>query len=330
MFSFLEKNKIYKAIYKNKNIEYFTFIKINDEITHGIDVFTEELYDLKNLNSIINDYKPEEYKHSLKLYSFFKNKKMFLLKDSQELFLDFNLNYILRFFELPDSSLIFQDNIDELIKNNVISKIQSYFSRYIDINHVSVYVNQIKKFRNINDILMFIPKEFLLIKKPFWVDEIKKYGTFNQIYSFSIDDISLCNKFNLNILDSIKNEEEFLNTILIKVKEVKDYQKDFYVEYNKKLLIKRISQSKLTLENEKFLANNENDEELIFEISIIQSELEKIEKDIDLIDYFEYPFWPDLLMPDQSNPFYEDYTDESILEAFKWIRYTCDVTDLNI
>ena len=59
MFLNLEKNKIYKAFYKNNNIDYFTFIQINHEMTHGIDVFTKEEYNLKELSALILDYTQE-------------------------------------------------------------------------------------------------------------------------------------------------------------------------------------------------------------------------------------------------------------------------------
>lgn len=329
MFLNLEKNKIYKVIYNNNNIDYFTFIQINDEMTHGIDVFTKEEYNLKQLSSIILDYKQDEYKHALKLYSVFNNKNIFILKNPNDLIIDLDLNYILRFFELPTSSIIFEENIEESILNNVISKTESFFSRYIDTNSLSVYIKQIKKFKQINDILMFVPKEFLSKKTPFWVDEIVYYGNYNPIYSFSIEDIELCNKFDLNILDSIKNRESFFNKIEEKIIEIKEYQKQCYINHNKSLLLKRISQALLTLENEKFIAEKENDEELSFEINIIKSEIKKIEENIDKIDFFNYPFWPDLLMPDQSQIFFEDGS-EFALEQLKWINNKCDIINLNI
>jgi hypothetical protein len=200
----------------------------------------------------------------------------------------------------------------------------------VDVNDLSVYVNQIKKFKTINDILMFVPKEFLSIKTPFWVDEIVYYGKYyNPIYSFSIENISLCNKFNLNILNSIKNQQKYFDDIDKKIEEIKEYHKQCYINHNKKLLLKRIAQALLTLENEKFIAQKQNDDELIFEISIIESEIKKIENTIDQIDYFEYPFWPDILMPDQSQPFYEDESEFVLLEL-KSINTTCDIINLNI
>ena len=176
---------------------------------------------------------------------------------------------------------------------------------------------------------MFVPKEFLVKKTPFWVDEIVYYGNYNPIYSFSIEDIELCNKFDLNILDSIKNKEAYFNKIEEKIIQIKEYQKQYYINYNKNLLLKRISQALLTLENEKFIAEKENDEELSFEIGIIESEIKKIEKNIDKIDFFNYPFWPDLLMPDQSQMFFEDDS-ELALEQLKWINNKCNIINLNI
>jgi hypothetical protein len=328
MYSHLQKNKIYKAIYKIKNEDFYTFIKINEDDLRGTDIFTEEQYKLKELSSIVVDYAPEEYKHALKLYNVYKNKNIFKIETPENSIINNNLNYILRYFEIKNYNSIFEnfENPDDLEK--FIIKFKNYFGKYVDLSELLVYTNQIKNFKNLNEMLMFVPKEFLSKKIPFWLSIFKNYyPTNNLIFCFSLYDIALCNKFGLNLMDFINKRDEFLKQIEYKKEQDLNFQIENYVIYYKGLLIKRIEDSLRTLNNEKFKAQKENDNDLIFEISIIEEEINKIHKNINLIDFLKPNFWPDILLPDPSKEFENDESNNYILENLKYLNF--DVFDLN-
>lgn len=305
----LIEGKIYKGFYVKNDKNYFCYFVIDETKTQAVDIFTNERFKIYNFTSIEYECDQSELKHLRKIYKNNKNSEIFVQKNSEDAFINYNFNRILRFFELLDYSDIFKDDIDQKTLNNVILKIQNYVKRHIGIIESIEYTKQLKKAKTILEVLTFIPKELIDKNKiPFWIDILKQNtNKFIPAYYQPMNKILEYNKYDLNIFVNHTDRNLHKSIIEEKIENIKNNENFVYENKCKNKIFERIKEARITLENELIIANNTNDEDLIFEINIIKEELEKIENQVDNINFYDavIEWWPDLLYPVPLIPAFE-------------------------
>jgi Holliday junction resolvase-like predicted endonuclease len=205
----------------------------------------------------------------------------------------------LRYFELDDSKLIFKKDIDKTILCQVIQKVQKFTKHFLGIQESIIYAKQLSHLECIFDVLTFFPKELTDKITPFWLTELKSNENYFPVITYPIGDMQEYNKFNLNIY--LNHKDRALNNKIIEnyIESIRRKEESVYEKMCSDKILTRLKEARITLENELYIAKENNDEDLIFEISIISEELQKIEENIPNINFYDdaIAWWPDLLYP---------------------------------
>jgi hypothetical protein len=306
MLNYLEKNKIYQGIFIDKDQEFFCFFRLSNKEGYATNIITNQEFLLSNLKTIEYDYHVALFKFLKKRYEVLKTFDMFKVDiKSEDCLKDFhnNLYYsnLLRFFKLEDyknlsSKTPLQEDLDK-----VISKIQKYVARYIGKKDTLIYVEQIKKFKTIFQILYFLPEEFFEKIKPFWFKTLRYSDEkFTFFKSLNISLIQQCNEFGF-IAPEIYNENKY-----ILEQKFLDLERQDDENYRKKcmgVINTKLEEARKTLENELIEAETIDDEDLKMEINIIKEELNDVEKHVTEIvknlttESEIITWWPEILYP---------------------------------
>lgn len=295
----LEKEKIYKAEYILDDVRYFRYFKIYDEQESFIDVITNEIFKFNNILLIENYIFAEHYKYVKKHYLKNKNFDIFKVKSEEDEVTNLHYLKIIRFFELNSYKDLFQPISDKLILDKVIKKIEKCSKHYIGAKSSLIYTDQLKKYDNLIDILTIFPSELIEKVDFFWIDFFKNQNYLLEYKCFSLEQINLCNKYNLKINDV---NTDILTNIALKYNEENDIKFNSSV---KNLILTKINDARLTLEEELRFAKTSKDEDLIFEIFTISDELNNIEQNLNNLDFnlTINEWWPELLYPIMQNEF---------------------------
>lgn len=295
----LDQNKIYKGYYIKDAKKHFCFFKkISDELY--IDAITNEDVRLGKIDVIEYNYSESEYKHCFSYFKNNKNNNIFLVKDIDTIIKNDFYNKILRFFDLESYELIYKKDVNSEILNKVISKVQKFSKRYIGFAESVNYAKQLTYAETILEILTFLPHEFIEKITPFWINILKDNGEqYFPIISYSIEQITYYNRFNLNLFLNFKDKASSDQNIIKKINTIRETEEKLYEKNCADKVYKRLSEARITLENELVIAKETNDEDLIFEINVISEELDKIEKNIVNLNFYEdvIEWWPELLYP---------------------------------
>jgi hypothetical protein len=305
-------NTCYKASYERGGKLYRCFLrKLNDE-EYG-DVLTDQIIKVQEIYSI--EYKSIDIgivRYLIKMYQLSQNKEIF----SEDEFFDKDFNTIilhykiLKFFNL-DWNELFEPIISDFTKEKVLRKWKWYIKRRLGEKNTNIYVDQLKLFQNIIDILCFMSEEMVANEIiPFWNNHIKIHfqGSYRWMRACT-ELLESYNKFGYTYTDielgknwekyKIITEENFYN---VKNEIINSYKNKCLEKINE-----RIVEAFDTLEKELNEAEEAKDEDLKIEIKFIKEELESVNKtitekiqnlpsEIDVI-YSTLEWWPDILYP---------------------------------
>lgn len=305
-------NTCYKASYEKNGKLYRCFLKKINEEEYG-DVLTDQIIKVQDIYSI--EYKPIDLgivRYLIKMYEVCQNKEIF---SDDELFdKDFNtitLHYkILKFFNLNWNEL-FEPQISDFTKEKVLRKWKWYVKKRLGEKNTNIYVDQLKLYNNIIDILCFMSEEMVANEIiPFWNNHIKIYfqGSYRWMRACT-ELLESYNKFGYTYIDIEleKNWEKYRIITEENFHNVKNEIIDLYKNQCLEKINERIVEAFDTLEKELKEAEESKDEDLKIEIKFIKEELENVNKtitekienlpnDIDVI-YSTLEWWPDILYP---------------------------------
>jgi hypothetical protein len=296
-----QTDKIFKGLYLIKNEEYFRFFKTNPDFKTGTDVITKEVFNLSDFFTVNFAIDDSHYKYVYNSYQ--KDKNNIIFKNNTEN-IQKNQFYFktLRFFDLNDSDIIFQENVDKEILDNVILKIQKFSKRYMGKKLTEEYVKQLKHFTSIIEVLSFLPDILVEKIKPFWIEEIiqNKHVDF---LIFKIKDAIMFNTYNISLFKNFSNREENIQEIDKIIEHFLNTEDFIYKKKRVDMLSKIINEAKKTLSNETEIAIKYKDEDLLKEINIILDEIKTVENNLNNIDFYNvdefgnYLWWPEILYP---------------------------------
>jgi hypothetical protein len=304
----LESEKIYKAEYLLDDVKYFRYFKTYNEQDTFIDVITNEIFKFDNILLIENYIFVDHLKYIKKHY--LKNKNFNIFKINSEDYQVKNLHYLklIRFFELNSYNDIFDPVCDKTILDKVIKKIEKCCKHYLGKESSLIYAEQLKKYDNLIDVLSLFPSELIEKVNFFWIDFFKNQNYLIKFKCSFLEQIDLCNKYDLKINDI---NSDILNNLAIKY----DEESDIIFNNNvKNLILNKIQDARITLGEELSFAKTSNDNELIFEIFTIGEELNNIEQNLDNLD-FNLPineWWPELLYPIMTNEYESLYLERYV------------------
>jgi hypothetical protein len=306
LLNYLEKNKIYQGVFSYEEKEYFCFFRLSDKKGYAINVITQQEFLLIDLKTIEYDYHVPLFKFLKKRYEILKTLDIFKVDNKSEDSLKTihkNLHYsnILRFFKLENYEHLISKTPKQEDLNKVILKLKKYISRYIGEKDTLVYIEQIKKFKTILEILYFLPEEFLEKIKPFWFETLR-YGdeNFKFFKTINIPLMEKCNEFGF-IAPEIYNENKHI--LKEKFLDLERQDDENYREKCMGVINAKLEEARKTLENELIEAKNINDEDLKMEINIIKEELDDVEKHVTEIvknlttEDEIITWWPEILYP---------------------------------
>lgn len=280
---------IVRGVYSDSGKEYFRFVK-KTKLGY-IDAITLEPVNLNSFPRI--DYiktKPSLLKYFSKMYRTGKGKNLFEFNYSIEQNIIDGSLYILRFFEITIDEL-YQDTPEVI--SHVAEKWGKVVYRYLKRERdpatakkmVNDMVDELKKVQSLNLIFSYWPIELgETIKKPFWLSDLLVFRYLENLVYF--------NHFNIKELllaDFEKiNEEPAVSKLrdAVKIK-----------------ILEKINEAKTVLTEEKAAAKQSQDEDSVFEISVVEEILDKEVNTLDsTLDAKKtinslLSYWPEILFP---------------------------------
>jgi len=281
---------IIRGVYNDTDKDYFRFIQKTKN--NYIDAVTMEPVELNKFPRI--DYiktKPSLLKYFRKMYKLGKGKNLFEFNYSIENNIIDGSLYILRFFEITIDEL-YQDTPE--VVSHVAEKWGKVVYRYLkrQLNDsvkakqlVDSMVAELKKVQSLNLIFSYWPIEMNDgIKKPFWLSDLLVFRY--------LENLAYFNQFNIKDLllaDFEKiNEEPACSKLRDAVKS---------------RILEKIAEAKTVLSEEKTAAQQNNDNDSVFEITVVEELLDKEVATLDntliqkktinsLLSY-----WPEILFP---------------------------------
>jgi hypothetical protein len=218
---------------------------------------------------------------------------------------------LLRFFNITYSELNCVTNSKETILK-ISNKCKKYLKRYVPASVLDIYYKQITMFSSVVEIFSFVPEEIKENKIPFWYFVAQELFADKFIYALSggitIDVTDKCNKCNVNLVHLFADKEtcsKIINNMKMSIVD----------EYKQKILdaaLTKIQEAKHTLEEEVQYATDNNDSDLLAEITIIKEQILDLENSIEhTINSMPYDcdvtkLWPNLLYPAPTLNFQKD------------------------
>lgn len=281
---------IIRGVYNDTDKDYFRFIqKTKDKY---IDAVTMEPVELNKFPRI--DYiktKPSLLKYFRKMFKLGKGKNLFEFNYSIENNIIDGSLYILRFFEITIDEL-YQDTPEVI--SHVAEKWGKVVYRYLkrqlndDVKTkqlVDNMVTELKKVQSLNLIFSYWPIEMSDdIKKPFWLSDLLVFRYLENLTYFNLFNIK-----DLLLADFEKSNEE---PAVSKLREAVKHK-----------ILDKVAEAKTVLQEEKIAAQQSNDTDSVFEISVVEDLLDKEVATLDntLIQKKSInsllSYWPEILFP---------------------------------